>query len=103
MSASWGLIWPPCSVLVMSSSSVQFPNFYQCDEKPGDRCVSAPRPSPDPKQTVWCCEFKCVRGDPAQDYRCTGGRAIFYCNSDANVDAKAIGCVPGSSSAEICC
>ncbi len=31
------------------------------------------------------------------------GRAIYYCNPDANVDPTAIGCVAGPSSVEICC
>ncbi len=82
---------------------VQYPNYYQCDSQPGPQCVPAPGPSPDPKQTVWCCAYACVRGDPAQDYNCTGGRAIYYCNPDAKVDPTSVGCVAGPSSVEICC
>jgi hypothetical protein len=84
-------------------AGAQYSNFFQCDDKPGDKCVPAPKASPDPKQTVWCCEFACTRAPLEQDYRCTGGRQLYYCNSDAKVDAKAVGCVPGGSSSEICC
>ena len=82
----------------------KYPNYFQCDSQPGPSCVTAPGPSPDPKQGVWCCEFACSRGDPAFDStECTGGRAAYYCNTDANVDPATYGCVPGSSSAAICC
>lgn len=87
----------------MGCAGQPYPNFFQCDAKPGDKCVPAPKPSPDKNQTVWCCEFACVRAPLEQDYRCTGGGQLYYCNPDAKVDAKALGCVPGASSSEICC
>jgi hypothetical protein len=83
--------------------AAMYPNFFQCDARPGDACVVAPSPSPDPNQTVWCCQFGCVRGDPARDFRCMDGRSVFYCNPDAMVNPASLGCVAGGDSNEICC
>lgn len=84
-------------------AGVMYSNYYQCDKQPGSQCVPAPGTSPDPMQTVWCCAFGCVRGDPAHDAQCPMNRALYYCNPDAKVDAAKNGCVAGPSSSQLCC
>jgi hypothetical protein len=83
----------------------EHPYYFQCDEAPGDACIDAPRPSPDPDQSVWCCSFACSRGDPERDFRCNG-KALYTCTSDATIDeafAAARGCELGYDSNTICC
>lgn len=78
------------------------PHYFQCDAEPGEPCEPAPGQSPDPSQTVWCCDFPCSRGDPAQDGTCPDERLIYYCVAEAP-DAASFGCVPGEAPFQICC
>ncbi len=82
-------------------AGAQYPNYFQCDSRPGDPCVVAPGPSPDPQQTVWCCQFPCARGDPSTDSQCGGQRA--YVCTDAKFDPATFGCRSGGQSSMICC